>query len=64
MARLRLCFPKGHGKSRGDDCRVLSGIIFVSYSGLRWRDAPKDCDPCKALYNRWKRWGAMVFSPG
>ena len=23
---------------------------------MRWRDAPKDYSPYKALYNRWRRW--------
>lgn len=50
-------FPKSHGKPRVDDRRVLSGIICVNRNGLRWRDAPKDNDPHKTLYNRWKRWG-------
>jgi putative transposase len=33
-------FPLSHGVSRVDDCRVISGIIFVIKNGLRWRDAP------------------------
>ena len=40
MARLAPDFPKGRGKPRVDDRRVLSGIIFVDRNGLRWRDAP------------------------
>lgn len=59
MARLRPCFPKIHGKPRVDDRRVLSGIIFVSRNGLRWRDAPRDYVPHKTLYNRWTRWSEM-----
>ena len=57
MARLPPYFPKSHGKPRVDDRRVLSGIVFVNRNGLRWCDAPKDYDPHKTLYNRWKRWG-------
>lgn len=57
MARLESYFPKSHGKPRVDDRRVLSGIIFVSRNGLRWRDAPRDYGPHKTFYNRWKRWG-------
>jgi transposase len=38
---------------------VLSGIIFVNRDELRWRDAPKDYGPHRALYNRWKRWSEM-----
>ena len=56
MARLEPFFPKSHGKPRVDDRRVLSGIIFVNLSGLRWRDAPEACGPHKTLYSRWKRW--------
>lgn len=42
---------------------MLSGIIFVNRNGLRRRDVPKDYDPHKTLYNRWKRWGEMgVFA--
>ena len=55
MERLRSFFPKSHGRSRVDDQQVLSGIIFVNRNGPRWRDAPKDYDPAKTLYNRWKR---------
>lgn len=56
IARLELYFPKLHGKPRVDDRRVLSGIIFITRNGLRWRDAPKEYGPHKTLYNRWKRW--------
>jgi len=41
MARLRPFFPKRHGKPRVDDRRVLSGIIVINRSGLRWCAAPK-----------------------
>ena len=39
VARLEPFFPKSHGKPRVDDRRVLSGIVFISRSGLHWRDA-------------------------
>ena len=29
------------GMPRGDDIRVVSGIVFVIKNGLRWRDAPR-----------------------
>lgn len=54
MARLLLYFTESHWKPRVDDRRVLSGIIFVNRNGLRWRDAPREYGPHKALYNRWK----------
>ncbi|MBO9399051.1 IS5 family transposase [Shimia sp. R9_2] len=56
LARLEPFFPKSHGKPRVDDRRVLSGIIFINRSGLRWRGAPSVYGPYKALNNRWKRW--------
>jgi transposase len=56
MARLEPFSPKAHGKPRVDDRRVLSGIVFINRSGLRWMDTPKDYGPHKTLYNRWKRW--------
>ena len=49
MARLRPFFPKRHGKPRVDDRRVLSGIIVINRSGLRWCAAPKDYGPPKTL---------------
>ena len=42
MARLEPLLPKSQGRSRVDDQRVLSGIIFVNRNGLRWRDAPAE----------------------
>ncbi|WP_299644146.1 transposase [uncultured Ruegeria sp.] len=38
MAKRAPFFPKSHGKPRGHDKRVLSGIIFINRNGLRWRD--------------------------
>ena len=63
MRRIRPHFPLSHGIPRVDDRRVLSGIIFVIKSGLRWRDAPRGYGPHKTLYNRFVRWSRMgVFS--
>lgn len=59
IERLRPFFPKTHGRTRVDDRRVLSGIVFVKRNGLRWRDAPSAYGPHKTLYNRWKRWGEL-----
>jgi transposase len=45
------------GKPRVDDCRVISGIVHVLKSGMRWADAPQDIyGPRKTLYNRFVRW--------
>lgn len=63
MERLRPYFPKSRGRSRVDDRRFLSGIIFINRNGLRWCDAPAEYGPPKTLYNRWKRWSDMgVFA--
>ncbi|CAH2405307.1 hypothetical protein MES5069_460070 [Mesorhizobium escarrei] len=49
--------------TRVDDRRVVSGIVFVLKSGLRWRDAPAAYGPHKTLYNRFIRWSGMgVFN--
>ena len=37
MERLRPFFPISRGKPRGDDRRVLSGIIYVR-NGLQWSE--------------------------
>lgn len=51
MARIEPYFSKSHGKPWVDDRRVLSGIVFVDRKGLRWRDAPREYEPQKTLYN-------------
>jgi transposase len=63
MERLRLFFPKSHGKSWVDDRLVLSGVIFINRNGLRWCDAPREYGPPKTLCSRWKRLGDIgVFA--
>ena len=59
MRRIRPHFPLSHGIPRVDDCRVISGIIYVIRRGLRWRDAPAAYGPHKTLYNRFVRWSRM-----
>ena len=44
----------GHGAV--NDRRVISGIIHVLQSGMRWRDCPEESDPPTTIYNRWHRW--------
>ncbi len=56
MSRLEPFIPKPHQMPRVDDRRVLSGIIFISRNGLRWRDARREYGPHMTLCNRWKRW--------
>jgi len=76
MDRLRPYFPKCRGRARGDDRRVLIGIIFINRNGvhnssrhervvpsLRLCDAPAEYGRPKTLYNRWKNWIDMgVFA--
>lgn len=51
----RALFPAVTRGARVDDRRIISGIIFVIRSGLRWRDAPADYGPPKTIYNRFIR---------
>lgn len=52
MARPEPYFPKSRGKLGVDDPRVLSGVVFINWNGLRWCDAPKEYGPHKTLDNR------------
>ncbi len=44
---------------RGDDRRIISGIIFVICNCPLWRDAPADYGPLKAIDNRIVRRSCM-----
>lgn len=44
------------GKDRGDDRRVISGILHVLKSGCRWCDCPPEYGPPTTIYNRFVRW--------
>ena len=59
MRRIAPYFPLSHGVPRVDDCRVISGIIFVIRNGLRWRDVPAEYGPPKTIYNRFIRWSRL-----
>ena len=59
MAPLRPYLPKSHGRTRFDDRRVLSGIIFINRNGLRWRDAAGSYGPPRTVYKRGKRWSEL-----
>lgn len=59
LKRIEPYFPLSHGVPRVDDRRVVSGIIHVIRTGLRWRDAPEVYGPHKTLYNRFVRWSRM-----
>lgn len=56
MVKLAPFFPKPQCKPRVDDRQVLSGIILINRTGLRWRDAPEAHGPHETLYSRLKRW--------
>ena len=50
---------KRRGPRRVDDRRVVSGIIHVLQSGMRWRDCPPEYGPATTIYNRWHRWSSQ-----
>ena len=55
--------PLSHRVPRVNDRRIISGIIFVSRNGLRWRDAPAEYGPHTTIYNHLIRWSRMgVFN--
>ena len=59
MERIEPSFPLSHGVSRGDDRKVVSGIIYVIKNGLQRKDAPREYGPYKTLYNRFIRWSRL-----
>lgn len=59
MARIEPSFSLSHGIPRVDDRRVLSGIVHVIRTGMRWRNAPLHYSPHKTLYNRFVRWSRL-----
>jgi transposase len=56
LYQKRLTRPESGGPRRVNDRRVISGIIHVLQSGMRWRDCPKEYGPSTTIYNRWHRW--------
>jgi len=50
---IKGCLPgrKRRGPQRVDDRRVISGIIHVLQSGMRWRDCPQEYGPATTIYN-------------
>src|SRR5438477_11234308 len=44
------------GPERGDERRIISGIIHMLQSGARWRDCPSEYGPYTTIYNRFNRW--------
>lgn len=59
--------PRGLGKARVDDRRVLDGIFYIVRTGAPWRDLPSRYGPYTTAYNRFNRWSrkgvwGQVFS--
>lgn len=56
-ARIEPHLPRNlTGPERGDDRRIISGIIHMLQSGARWRDCPPEYGPYTTIYNRFNRW--------
>ena len=53
----RFTGPEAARPRRADDRRVISGIIHVLQSGMRWRDCPQEYGPATTIYNRWSQQG-------
>lgn len=51
--------PLAHSGPRGDDRRVLSGIIYVIRNSLQWKDIPKGYGLHKTLYNCFIPWSSL-----
>jgi transposase len=63
MHQIEAYFPLSDGVPRVDVRRIVSGIIIMIRNGLRWRNAPTEFGPTKAIYNRFIRWSRMgVFN--
>jgi len=59
-AALEPHLPKNRpGARRGDDRRVISGILHVLRSGCRWKDCPSEYGSPTTIYNRYNRWSAQ-----
>ena len=63
MKRIEALLPRSCELRRVDDRRVVSGIVYVIWHGLQWKDAPPGYWPHKRLYNRFVRWSGLgVFT--
>ena len=47
--------PKGRGRARVDDRRVLDAIFYILRTGAPWRDLPGRYGPYTTAYNRFNR---------
>ena len=64
MRRIQPFFPKVRGRARSDDCKVLSGIIYVKRYGLRWQDAPAVYGPTRPCTTGSPAGPGWASSPG
>ena len=49
--------PRGRrGAHCVDDHRVISGIVHMLRSGVRWRDCPAEYGSYTTIYNRFNQW--------
>jgi transposase len=48
--------PKGFGRPRADDRRILNGILHVVRNGWRWRDVPQQFGSCATCHRRFQQW--------
>ncbi len=56
-SRIEPLLPRGRrGAHRVDDRRVISSIVHMLRSGMRWRDCPAEYGPYTTIYNRFNRW--------
>jgi transposase len=44
------------GRPRGDDRRVLNGIVWKIRAGAAWRDVPTRYGSWQSVYTRFRRW--------
>jgi transposase len=56
-AAIEPLLPHLGGKPRGDDRRVISGILHRFRAGLRWRALFAAHGPRTTVFNRFNRWG-------
>ena len=48
--------PKGFGRPRADERRVLNGVLQVVRNGWRWRDVPKQYSSRATCHRRFQQW--------
>jgi transposase len=48
--------PRKAGRRRGDDRRILNGILWKLATGAPWRDLPERYGPWQSVYTRFWRW--------